>query len=60
MTTLLKFESEGLNGYGITDILMMYLHLEVNVWVHYTSPETTTCEVPSNGVVEKSLLPLYW
>ena len=24
----------------------------------YTSPETPTCEVPSNGVVEISLLPL--
>ena len=24
----------------------------------YTSPETPTCEVPSNGVVEISLLPV--
>ena len=25
----------------------------------YTSPETPTCEIPSNGVVEISLLPAY-
>ena len=24
----------------------------------YTSPETPTCEVPSNGIVEISLLPV--
>ena len=33
------------------------------VWLHatsitYTSPKTPTCEVPSNGVVEISLLPV--
>ena len=30
--------------------------------ITYTSPETPTCEIPSNGVVEISLLPvnLYW
>ena len=27
-------------------------------YVQYTSPETPTCEVPSNGVVEISLLPV--
>ena len=26
--------------------------------ITYTSPETPTCEVPSNGVVEISLLPV--
>ena len=26
--------------------------------IAYTSPETPTCEVPSNGVVEISLLPV--
>ena len=28
--------------------------------ITYTSPETPTCEVPSNGVVEISLACLYW
>ena len=27
-------------------------------YVTYTSPKTPTCEVPSNGVVEISLLPV--
>ena len=34
------------------------LELEGGVNASYTSPETPTCEIPSNGVVEISLLPV--
>ena len=34
-------------------IAMLYTHS-----ITYTSPETPTCEVPSNGVVEINLLPV--
>ena len=33
-------------------------HIEYVRTSAYTSPETPTCEVPSNGVVEISLLPV--
>ena len=33
-------------------------HVDYVYTYMYTSPETPTCEVPSNGVVEISLLPV--